>query len=603
MSTVTLAGRKRGLELAELVRVATDPTVKVECDEDALADVRACAAHVSELGSSDKPVYGITTGFGVFKGIAIPHDYAGRNLRAEMQRNLLLSHAVGVGESTDRDDPSNYFPADVVRAALLLRLNTFLQGYSGVRPELVDRVKGLLNDGIIPLVPIRGSVGSSGDLCPLAHLFCVLLGHGRYYEVHNSADIARTVHEYKDASKLEHLHLAPSTKEGLALTNGAAFSAAILAMCVDRATSLANTADIAAALTLEAVCGCTRALDEKIHLVRRMKGQIDCAANLRNLVEGSKLRDKTTEVQDAYSLRCAPVVHGASRDAIAYARMVVEREINAVTDNPLFFPGSDPCDAPASRDGRDPDKDYESYSAGNFHGQPIGLAADFLAIAVSEFANISERRIQMLLDKNHNRNLPSNLISMRGLNSGFMLAQYCAAALVSENKVLAHPASVDSIPTSANAEDHVAMATHAARKLRTVLGNAEAVIGIELIAAAQAIEWRTAMPDYHDPNPPSTGKHTDPDLRSAFEEAAQFQNRVPAEKEAIIGMLGCGSRAAYLHLRFNSDAQKRIAPMFQDRMLDEDIRRARQLVSDGSLVNAVNRGIGDPLRDIPALRD
>jgi len=578
--------------------------------------------------ASGERVYGVTTGFGVLKKINLPLEHEGRNLRRELQKNVLLSHAAGVGESTAADDPANYFPADVVRATLLVRLNTFLKGHSGVRPELVERIVAMLNEGIIPLVPIRGSLGSSGDLCPLAHLFCTLLGKGRYYVVREPGDFDRTPREYKDAADLTHLHLDPSYKEGLALTNGAAFSAAILALCVDRSRNLANAADIAAAMTLQALCGSTRAMDPKIHDARNMRGQIDSAANLRNLVAHSRLRDTTTDVQDAYSLRCAPAVHGASRDAIAYARMVVEQEINAATDNPLFFPDQEPWDSPPDPAERNPQKDYTSYSGGNFHGQPIALAADFLAIALAEFASISERRTQMLLDAHHNRGLPPNLIAVAGLNSGFMLAQYCAASLVSENKVLAHPASVDSIPTSANVEDHVAMATHAARKLSTVLGNAESVIAIELLAAAQAIEWRIAMPRYADPNDqadkslfpepsePQASARAEPrgpvtaigaepgdklDITRAIQEAAEFEKRVTQQRSAILEKLGRGTRAAYLHIRGHADEQDRIQPMFADRMLDEDIRRARRLVAGGSLVAAVNQDLDEPLRDIPAL--
>jgi histidine ammonia-lyase len=317
------------------------------------------------------------------------------------------------------------------------------------------------------------------------------------------------------------------------------------------------------------------------------------AANVREMIRGSRLIEKAGAVQDVYSLRCAPAVHGAARDAIAYARRVAEAEINAATDNPLFFPGDErpPFDHefaanwPAGYDGRE----RVSYSAGNFHGEPVGMAADVLAIALAELANISERRGQMLLDAHHNRNLPSNLIPHRGINSGLMIVQYCAAGIVSENKVLTHPASVDSIPTSANSEDHNAMATIAARKVRTVLRNAQAVLAIELLVAAQAVEWRVAMeidprPTSPDPKPegkgsrqtggsarPSSGAPTEWDR--AGEEAEAFEDRTrPERRQEIAAQLGEGTRRLYLKVR-------EAAPtMLRDRVLEGDLRAVRGLV-------------------------
>ncbi len=517
--------------------------------------------------------YGVTTGFGEFKNVPIAPDCL-----EELQRNILLSHSVGVGETADAGNPANYFEPDAVRAALVIRLNAFLKGHSGIRRAVVLAVQAMINRGIVPLVPIRGSVGSSGDLCPLSQLFVVLLGESRYYVVREPDDFPHKHRELR--SGLDHLREdlgmevpALSYKDGLALTNGATFSAALLALAVHDGERLADTADGALALSLEAVCGCARAFDPRIHQARGLAGQIATAANVRGGIRGSKLIEQAGAVQDVYSLRCAPAVHGASRDAIAYARKVAEAEINAATDNPLFFPGDEtpPFDHefasnwPAGYDGRE----RISYSAGNFHGEPVGMAADVLAIALAELANISERRTQMLLDGHHNRSLPPNLIPHRGINSGLMIVQYCAAGIVSENKVLTHPASVDSIPTSANSEDHNAMATVAARKVRTVLRNAQSVLAIELLVAAQAVEWRVAMEI--DPAKPRPQASTD--WQQAGREAEQFEEGTrPERRQEIAAALGEGTRRIYIQVR-------EAAPtMLRDRMLEWDIRAVLGLV-------------------------
>ncbi|HXH94665.1 MAG TPA: aromatic amino acid lyase, partial [Thermoanaerobaculia bacterium] len=519
--------------------------------------------------------YGVTTGFGEFKDKPIaPADLE------QLQRNLLLSHSVGVGENCDPDDLSNYFPADVVRAVLATRLNSFLQGHSGVRRKLVDILQAMLDHGVIPLVPLRGSVGASGDLCPLSHTFATLLGAGRFYiagttrlrdasELPGTAGVSPASHEAKTAGETPALpgftaeDLRPTFKEGLALVNGVNFSASMLAFGVADAERLADLADASAALTLEAMGGCTRALDPKVHAARGHAGQIASADRMRALIAGSKLVERAGAVQDPYSLRCAPQVHGASRAAIRYARDVAEREINAATDNPLFFPGeSEPFDV-QFRDNWPPNyrgDERLAYSAGNFHGQPIALAADFLSIALAELANISERRTQMLLDSNMNRGLPSNLTTRPGVNSGLMIMQYTAASLVSENKVLAHPASVDSIPTGANAEDHVSMSTHAARKMRTILGNAQSVLAIELIVAAQAIDWRVAM---------MQGVSEAHNLADVETQAAAFEAAVAGHAADIARFLGHGTAEHYLRIRALVD------PLFADRPLHEAIRRVR----------------------------
>jgi histidine ammonia-lyase len=586
------------LSLSDLARIARDPRVQVEIHPEALARVEASWAQIQKLADQYKrdwaardrgdtearPVleYGVTTGFGEFKNVPIAPDCL-----EELQQNILLSHSVGTGETADPDNPANYFEPDVVRAALAVRLNAFLKGNSGLRPVMVATVQAMLNRGIVPLVPIRGSVGSSGDLAPLSHLFVVLLGEGHYYVVREPEDLTfarpRKIQAATSlGADLDQEIPALSFKEGLALTNGATFSAALLALAVHDAESLAHVADVATALSLEGVCGCARAFDSRIHEARGHEGQIACAENIRALLKGSRLIEKAGAVQDVYSLRCAPAVHGAARDTIAYARRVAEAEINAATDNPLFFPGiREPPFDHEFADNWPRDKEgnllYDgrqriSFSAGNFHGEPVGMAADFLAIALAELADISERRTQMLLDAHHNRNLPGNLIPHRGINSGLMIAQYCAAGIVSENKVLTHPASVDSIPTSANSEDHNAMATIAARKLRTVLRNAQAVLAIELIAGAQAVEWRVAMdidPVHARPDAPS--------WEQADREAAEFAERTGSERrQEIASHLGAGTREAYLQVR------GLVSTMVRDRTLDGDIRAVRGALERGS---------------------
>lgn len=562
------------LTIEQLVHIARDPSVKVTRDpgsDERVARSEATIARIVETyreayarGKPAATEYGVTTGFGQFKDKAIAPDDL-----EQLQRNLLLSHSVGVGENTDADDMANYFAAEVVRGALATRLNAFLKGFSGVRMRLVEVVETMLNRGVIPLVPLRGSVGASGDLCPLSHLFATLLGVGRFYVAGERK--LRPATDLPAFLGFDAEEIKPTFKEGLALVNGANFSAAMLALGVHDAERLASVADTGAAMTLEALCGCTRALDPKVHEERGHAGQIESARRIREHIEGSRLVERAGAVQDAYSLRCAPQVHGASRDAIRYCRVVAEREINAATDNPLFFPDGEEAFDHRFRANWPDWYDGEhrlAYSAGNFHGQPLALAADFLAIAVAELASISERRTQMILDGHHNRGLPQNLTARPGVNSGLMIAQYTAASLVSENKVLAHPASVDSIPTSANSEDHVSMSTHAARKLRTIIANAEAVLAIELMTVAQAIEWRVAMElDPNRPNPTLT-------LEEADLRAREFESRVAKRSREISKPLGKGTAKMYLRVRENAQ------PVFHDRPLDEDIRRLRKMIAE-----------------------
>lgn len=571
MTTIVLDGTS--LTIEQLAQIARDANVRVERDPATHARVARAEALIARVvenyraawseGKAVPSEYGVTTGFGEFKDKPIaPEDLE------QLQRNLLLSHSVGVGDNSDPDDLSNYFPAEVVRGALVTRLNAFLKGHSGVRAILVEVVEAMLNRGVIPLVPLRGSVGASGDLCPLSHLFATLLGAGRFYllddrTLRSATELPALLGFNADAIK-------PSFKEGLALVNGANFSAAMLALAVYDAEKLVATADAAATMSLEAMVGCTRALDEKIHLERGHEGQIESARRMRENVQGSRLVERAGAVQDAYSLRCAPQVHGASRDTLRFVRQTAEREINAATDNPLFFPEDDhPFDLQFQANWPEwyrGDRRF-AYSAGNFHGQPLALAADFLTIAIAELGNISERRTQLMLDGHHNRGLPANLTTRPGVNSGLMILQYTAASIVSENKVLSHPASVDSIPTGANSEDHVSMSTHAARKLRSVLANVQSILGIELLAAAQAIEWRAVF--QYDPNQPAPRLL---DLKHAEAQAKQFEEAVKDRAANIATQLGKGTRELYLKVRAVAPA------VFYDRPLDDDIRAARKLV-------------------------
>ncbi|HUP45427.1 MAG TPA: histidine ammonia-lyase [Thermoanaerobaculia bacterium] len=568
-ATITLDGDSLTVEqLVSIARygaaVRSDPSTdqRVARSEELIARIVENYRRAWEKGNAAPTEYGVTTGFGEFKDKPIAPDDL-----EQLQRNLLLSHSVGVGDNSDPDDLSNYFTPEVVRGALATRLNAFLKGHSGVRRKLVDIVEAMLNRNVIPLVPVKGSVGASGDLCPLSHLFVVLLGVGRFL----ADGRIRPATELPALLGFDAGEMKPTFKEGLALVNGANFSAAMLALAVYDAARLADTADTAAALSMEAICGCTRALDPKIHEERGHPGQIESARRIREMLPGSKLVEKAGAVQDPYSVRCAPQVHGATRDTIRFVRSVAEREINAATDNPLFFPENGQAFDLQFRENW-PDwyrgDQRLAYSAGNFHGQPLALAADFLTIAVAELANISERRTALLLDGHHNRGLPQHLTTRPGVNSGLMIAQYTAASLVSENKVLAHPASVDSIPTGANSEDHVAMSTHAARKLRSVIANVEAVLAIELLCAAQAVEWRVAFG--FDPNQPAPRLLG---VNDAEEQARTFEERVRGRAATIAESLGSGTRMIYERVR------KIAEPVFTDRPLDDDIRKVRRVVS------------------------
>jgi len=463
------------------------------------------AAH----GTSEH-TYGVNTGFGRFVSRAIPEE-----LTEELQLRLLRSHACGVGEP---------YPDQIVRAAMLLRANALAKGYSGARVVTVELLIECLNRGVLPHVPSRGSVGASGDLAPLAHLALPLIGEGEAW-----VDDRRL----PGAAALEAVGLEPvrlQAKEGLSLVNGTQFMAAFGALGLLRAQWLAKTADIACALSLEALQGSRTSFLPQVHAARPLRGQADSAANVLHLLEDSAINEAhrwCDQVQDAYSLRCAPQVHGASRDLLDYVDYTVTTELNSATDNPLVLVDDDLL-----------------VSNGNFHGQPLAFALDALAMAVAELADIAERRVERLVNPSLSGGLPAFLTGDGGLNSGFMIPQYVAASLVSENKVLAHPASVDSIPTSAGQEDHVSMGNASGLKGWQVLANAERVLAIELLAGAQAVEFLA-----------------------------------PLEP-------GAGAGAARAFVRTLSER------LHDDRSLAEDIERVAGAIRDGSLVAVVEERTG-----------
>jgi histidine ammonia-lyase len=429
-------------------------------------------AVIEQLVAEGAVVYGVTTGVGALADRHIPASDAAR-----LQEYLLLSHAAGVGDA---------LPREIVRAMLVLRANTFGLGHSGVRPLVGERLLDFLRLGIHPVVPAQGSVGASGDLAPLAHLGLPLIGRG---EVELNGE-TMPAHEALKASGLEPLVLG--AKEGLALLNGTQLMTALGALIAVDAERLARTASVVAAMSVEALLGTDVAFAEAYQRARPHPGQAAVAAELRWLLRGSTLQryhhGSTHKVQDPYSLRCVPQVHGAVRDALDQHGRVLAIEMNSATDNPLVFPGGGGVDTEAIATGGG-----MVISGGNFHGEPMALALDFVKIAIAELGSISERRTALLLDNRFSGGLPPFLGTDSGLESGLMVLQYTAAALVSENKVLGHPASIDSIPTSANQEDHVSMGPIAGRHARTVLDHVAQILAIELVCAARALDLRLAM--------------------------------------------------------------------------------------------------------------
>lgn len=450
------------LTMEQVMRVAygAPNAPRVALSDAAKQAVTRSADAVQQLLRDGVIAYGITTGFGAFKDKIIPIEDVER-----LQHNILVSHAVGMG---------NAYDIPTTRAIMLIRANTLAKGYSGIRLVTLQRLLDMLNAGIHPHIPEKGSLGASGDLAPLAHMALPLIGEGEALYKGEKLDGATAMQR----ANLPTITLA--AKEGLALTNGTSVMCAIGVLETARAEMLNSTADIAGCLSLEALNGTPMAFDARIHALRPFPRQIECANHLRQLLEGSTFTRAfdPANVQDAYTLRCMPQVHGAVRDAIAYARWVFEIELNAVTDNPLIF-----IDEASGG--------IEVLSGGNFHGEPLAIAMDYLALAMSELGNISERRIMRLIDEASNTHtLPAFLTQNGGLNSGFMIMQYTAAALATENKVLSHPASVDTIPTSANVEDHVSMGVTAALKARSVLDNVERILALELMSAAQGVDFR-----------------------------------------------------------------------------------------------------------------
>ncbi|MFH0803410.1 MAG: histidine ammonia-lyase [bacterium] len=509
MKKVLIDGESLTLEDVRLVAREKAP---VEIRPDAYKKIRASRDLVEEALRDEKPVYGITTGFGNFKNVSIPAGDV-----ETLQRNLLLSHAVGVGEE---------FPEDVVRAMLLLRLNALAKGFSGVRPEIPDYFAALLNRGITPVVYSQGSVGASGDLAPLAHLSLVLIGLGE----------ARVGESRMPGLKaLEKAQLPPlvlKAKEGLALINGTQAMTAVGCLAASDAVEAAKAADITAAMSLEALLGTAVSMAPAIQRVRAHPGQAATAGNIRRLTSRSRIMSShrsCPRVQDAYSLRCIPQVHGSAKDALRHILGVLHIEMNSATDNPLVFP--------RQRRGR-------ILSGGNFHGAPIALAMDLLGISQATLANIAERRIDRLLNPCLS-DLPPFLTRHGGLNSGMMILQYTAASLVSESKILAHPASVDSIPTSGGQEDFANMGTIAARKAARIVLHTQEVLAIELLCAAQALDFR---------KPLTAGK---------------------------------GSSAAAAFLRAV------VPTLEEDRFIRDDLMAALQLITSGRLRQKVESEVGE----------
>jgi histidine ammonia-lyase len=521
-STLELDGDRLTLDDAERVlhgrieRLALAPVARQRVERS-----RRC---LEALIATDVTVYGVNTGFGKLSNQRIASDEV-----LALQENLLRSHAVGMGP---------LLGVPVSRLALALRIQSLAKGYSGVTTDLVDTLIEMFNRGVVPAIPEQGSVGASGDLAPLAHLALVVMGEGHAFVVRpgpagqvNGAVRSRPK-LVSGRAALRRVHLEPHrplAKEGLSLINGTQISTAILADALVRARHLARIADVAGAMTVEATKSSLRPFDPRIQEVRPHPGQADSAANLRCLLEASEIMPSHADclkVQDAYSIRCMPQVHGTLRDALDHVTGVVEREMNSATDNPLVFADTG-----------------EVLSGGNFHAQPIALAADHLAAAVTDLSSISERRVENLVNPDLS-GLPSFLTPHPGLNSGMMLVQVLSAALVSENKALAFPASVDSIPTSANREDHVSMSTTAARKCRSVVVNATRVLASELLCAAQGLEFLKPLRP------------------------------------------GQGVEAAYWHIR------EQVRPLGRDRTLHRDLEAVERLIRSGSLLTAVEAKAG-----------
>lgn len=490
---VAIARFKNPVSLAESAKVG-------------IARSREC---VEKFVQEGKAIYGLNTGFGKFSDVAISADEID-----ELQKNLIYADAVGIGRP---------FDTEITRAIMVLRANALAKGFSGIRLETVETLIQMVNKRVHPIIREKGSVGSSGDLCPLAHLVLVMIGEGE-------AEYGGVVMSGEEAMKKAGIEpVSLKSKEGLALINGTCAMMGVAVLTVYDALNVLKTADIVGTLTVEALEGIVDAYDPRVHIARNQKWQADVARNILRISKGSRLMTRQGEqrMQDGYSLRCIPQIHGASRPAYEYVRQIIENEINAATDNPLIFP----------------EGEGSVISGGNFHGQPVAIAMDTLGIAIAEIGNVSERRIERLVNPTLS-GLPAFLVNKGGLNCGFMVTQYAAAAVVSENKILAHPASVDSIPTSANQEDHVSMGTIAARKAREILKHVEYVLGIEWLCASQAVDFKDKS------------------------------------------LLGKGSRVAYETLR------EHVTFMEKDRILYPDMDKATELIHGGEMVTNVEAVVG-----------
>ncbi len=497
------------LTLDQLVAV-TRGGATVELSDEAKDRIKASRRIVDKFVEEERVVYGVTTGFGKFAEVIIPEDET-----KELQKNLIMSHSCGVG---------NPLPEDVARGIMVLRANNLAKGFSGIRLETTETILKMLNAGITPIIPEKGSLGASGDLAPLSHMVQPMLGLGECYY---KGEVRKSVDAMKEAG-IETIDL--TSKEGLALINGTQVMTSVGALTLYDGMNISKVSDIAAAMTMEALGGIIDAYDQRIADVRKHNGLAATSKNVRTLLEGSKntTRQGEVRVQDAYSLRCVPQVHAGCKDAINYVKQKVDIEMNSVTDNPIIFPD-----------------DEMSISAGNFHGEPMALPFDFLGIALSELANISERRLEKMVNPALSHGLPAFLCVKGGVNSGFMIVQYSAASLVSENKVLAHPASVDSIPSSANQEDHVSMGTIAARKARDIAFNTRKVLAMEILAACQAI-----------------------DLNKSSDKLAKATKAVYDEVRKVV--------------TFND----------KDRIMNVDIEAVDKLIVDGIIIKAAEEAVG-----------
>lgn len=504
----------------DVYQVAYSPDVPVELDPRARDRMQESRNWVAAIAAEGLPiVYGINTGFGSKASV-----YIGKEKLKELQRNLIKSHSAGTGP---------FLPIPLVRAAMLLRANTLAKGFSGIRPEVVETILQMLKKGVIPAIPEQGSVGASGDLAPLSHMALVISrdpdeekdldeesGQGFWYDPEQQKYILLSGREAMQRAGIPRIVL--EAKEGLALNNGTQISTAMAALLLVETEHLLKTADIAMAMSLEALLGNSSPFHPLIQKVRPHTGQAVTAENIRNLIRGSQLIDShPRKVQDAYSLRCHPQVAGAIRETYSFASQLIEKEINAANDNPLIFPQLE--------------SENKTLSGGNFHGEPVAFAMDFMAIVLSELANIAERRTFRLVTGYLNFGLPSFLIPDSGLENGMMIAQYTAASLVSENKALAHPASVDSIPTCEDQEDHVSMSPIAAKKALKILENTWQVVAIELLTALQALRLRL-------------------------------------QEKKSSGVLGEGTNKVFEYL------QPQIPPLVQDRVIARDIAAMVKLI-------------------------